>query len=222
MTKSITNPIDEAHETVATEQKEDKPAKSIRLSQETRTALAEAKYRTGAPSMDALMQSLLDGSAIVKLLATDFPERAEEVRQMGMLGLKMLELFKLSWSLSSDTEARVTQEMQAIIAEKDNTIATLKAQLEEETATHAEMQDHIKELETEVNLTRRERDAALMRLEETARVDKLAELIESLQARANAAGVTEDAKTNTEGIENEDAQEQFSMWGDHSNVEPPF
>lgn len=77
--------------------------------------------------MDELIKSLLDGSAMMKLLGTDYPSRADEISEMGMLTSKMLELFKSSWTLSRDSEARVTQEMKRIVAEKDDSIAALKS-----------------------------------------------------------------------------------------------
>lgn len=221
---TITVNQNEAPATVVTESKSAKPS-SMRLSPETRAALEDAKYRLGAHSWDECFKSLLDGSASVTLYAADYPSRSEEVRQMGMLLTKTMDLFKLSWTLSSDTEARVTREMKAMIDEKDNTIAELKGQLEEEAATRAELQEHIEKMKTELDMIRRERDTAQLRADTLAQANELselAELIKAMQSTAKTAGVSKDISANAEATENDDAQEQFSMWEGHSNDEPPF
>ena len=185
----------------------------MRLTSETRAALDEAKCRTGASSMDEFIKSLLDGSAMMKLLGTDYPSRADEISEMGMLTSKMLEMFKSSWTLSRDSEARVTQEMKRIVAEKDDSIAALKSQLEESEATRAELQEHIEKLNVELDMMRRERDVALMRADTLAQANELSELIKAMQSAAKTVGAAEPSGSNAEQDEpsaEEDETEELS------------
>lgn len=234
---TITVNQNEAPATAVTESKATKPS-SMRLSQETHDALEETKRRLGAHSWDECFKSLLDGSASVTLYAADYPSRSEEVRQMGMLASKMMDLFKLSWSLSSDTEARVTQEMRAIIAEKDNTIATLKEQLAGEANAREELKKRIEKLEVDLDMMRRERDVALVRADTLAQaneLNELAELIKAMQSTAKTADAAGSSDSNTErdepAAENEmeelspeeqDALDEYDNRHPTVGTEPPF
>ena len=231
---TITVNQNEAPATAVTERKAAKPS-SMRLSQETHAALEEAKRRLGAHSWDECFKSLLDGSASVTLYAADYPSRSEEVRQMGMLLTKTMDLFKLSWTLSSDTEARVTQEMRAIIAEKDNTIATLKEQLAGEADAREELQKHIEKLEVDLDMIRRERDTAQLRADTLAQANELSALIKSMQSVAKTTDAADASDSNTEqdeppaenemeelSPEEQDALDEYDNMHPTVGTEPPF
>ena len=208
MTNTKKNPIGEVPETIAKKRQEDNP-KSMRLTPETIKRMGDVKYLIGARTWEDLIIFLLDDSPTVQQLAAGFTDHSEEAREMGMLLSKVLELFKLSWTLSNDTEARVTQEQKAIIAKKDNIIAALQMQHKEDVSTRTEMQEHIEKLETEINTMGRELEAARMRADTLAQVDRLTELIESMQAAAKTATESDNtASDSKEGAPPEDVEEE--------------
>ena len=229
---TTTNP-NEAPATEVVESTTAKPS-SMRLSPETRAALEDAKYRTGARTWDELIHSLLDGSATTKLFGADFPGRFDEVREMAMLTSKMLELFKASWVLSSGTEERVTQLMKATIADKDARIAALEEQLAGEAAARAEQQERITKLEAELDLMRRERDTAQMRADTLSQANELSELIKAMQSTAKAA-IAKDGSDSDKGQgespegdeeelspEEEDSLDKYDNRYDMADDEAPF